>query len=340
MSILLAYQAPIEVLEPGEDGGPPKRLGPGRFAVDEVPVAVPDGSVMVRDYTGPIELPPATPAVELVVRVRRNAELAKSHEEHARLLISIIDHIEFSLQQQVQVVAFDALDTSPTLAVGQQREFTSYGGGASSFGGRLLSSPQDTRWNFFGTGRISVSGIAEPEGKVPLARWWYLKALASPFAIDSYLALWTALELLSRIEKATVHGPLKLQCGHELGSCPACDKRTTKEVNGLTMKHYLRSCGVNDEDAEVMWRLRQAVHGRNMFGEEESRQLERQLGQLRAVVFIALKKRLMIQIDELPAVSFAGGPVISGWASLGGAREIEHNDLQLEQNLVLQDATT
>jgi hypothetical protein len=170
---------------------------------------------MVRDYTGPIELPPSTPAVELVVRARRTDELTKSHEEHAKLLISIIDHIEFSLQQQVQVATFDALDTSPSLEVGQHRDFASYGGGASSFGGRLLGSPHDARWNFFGTGRISVSGIAEPEGNAPLARWWYLKALASSLAIDSYLALWTALELLSRIEKAAVHGPLKLQCGHE-----------------------------------------------------------------------------------------------------------------------------
>jgi hypothetical protein len=127
--------------------------------------------------------------------------------------------------------------------------------------------------------------------------------------------------------------------GHELSSCPVCDKRTAKEVNGLTMKTYLRSYGVNDEDTEVMWRLRQAVHGRNMFGEEESRQLERQLGQLRAVVFIALKKCLMIQIDELPAVTFAGGPVISGWTSLGGTREIGHDDVQLEQKLDLQEET-
>ena len=307
--------------------------------VDEVPVAVPDGSAMVRDYTGPIELSPATPAVELVIRARRTAELAKSHEEHAKRLISMIDYIEFSIQQQVQVIAFDAFDTTPSLEVGQQRDFASYGGGGSSFGGRLLGSPHDTRWSFIGTGRISLDGIAEPDGKVPLARWWYLKALASPLAIDSYLALWTALELLSRIEKATVHGTLKLQCGHELSSCPVCDKPTAKEVNGLTMRKYLRSYGVNDGDAEVMWRLRQAVHGRNMFGEEESRQLERQLGQLRAVVFVALKKCLMIQIDELPAVTFAGGPVISGWASLAGIREIGHDDVQLEQKLVLQEGT-
>lgn len=334
MSILLAYQAPLEILEPGEDGGMPKKLGPGRFLVDEEPVAISGGSAIVRNYSGPIELPPATPSVELSIRVQRNNDLSQSHVEHANLLISIIDHVEFSLQQPIQVVAFDALDTTPSLEVGQQREVVSYAGGASPVGGRLLGLPHDMRWNFVGAGRISIGDMVEPEGKLPLARWWYLKALTSPLAIDSYLALWTALELLSRIEGASIRDSLKLQCGHELKECPTCARQTTREVNGLTMKSYLRNYGVGEEDAEVMWRLRQAVHGRNMFGAKESCELEQQLGQLRVVVFAVIKKHLGIEVDELPAVAPVAGSVISGM-STGGTREILQDDVELEETLTL-----
>jgi hypothetical protein len=81
-----------------------------------------------------------------------------------------------------------------------------------------------------------------------------------------------------------------------------------------------------------MWRLRQAVHGKNLFGAKQSRELEKQVGLLRVVVFAALKRHLGIGPNELPAFSSAGGPVVS-WMSPSGYHVITDEDIELDQRL-------
>jgi hypothetical protein len=142
LSLLFAYQAPLEIIEPADEiGGSPKKLGPGRYAVHEEPVRIPGGAAAVSVYNGPVQSTPGLPLVELNARVKRIDHLPQSHVEHGNLLMSLIDHIEFSLQQPIQVIAFDALDAAPDLVAGLEREVVNYTDPASSLGDRCWVHP-------------------------------------------------------------------------------------------------------------------------------------------------------------------------------------------------------
>jgi hypothetical protein len=269
--------------------------------------------------------------IQLHLLVQRDGKLGESNVEHADAIVALLDHIEFSLQQVVRVGSLDAVDFTPELRVGQERSTFSYASSEAALGGRLLGLPADMRWTFQGTTQISLAVDDRPI-KVQIARWWYLKSIAATRAIDCFLALWTALEVLARVDKFSVKESLRLACGHTVEQCTTCGKATTREINGLTMRGYLRQLGVSEEEANTMWSLRQAVHGKNLFGASQSRDLEKVLGLLRVTIFTSLRSHLDIGDEDLPRVVSTGGPVF-GDISLEGHRPITPDDLALGDRL-------
>lgn len=334
IDVILAYAAPLIVLEPAPDGvGMPQKLGRGTFDIDSRTVPVSHGSARVSNYSLP-DAQPDMPTFLLSVRVERQGILSESNVEHADTIITLIDNIEFSLHQTVQVVGLSTLDVTPPLGLGEERETFTYAAGGTALGGRLLAPPGDMRWSYHGANRISLTSNQQPPPRIAIARWWYLKALSSSLAIDSFLALWTALEVLRRADDVSIRESLRLHCGHIIDRCPTCSKDTTREINGPTMKAYLSQNGVSDSDANKMWRLRQAVHGKNLFGPTESRDLENLLGLLRLVVFTSIKQHLNLQAEDAPIATVSGGPVI-GWMSAGGHSLITPDDIELDELLNL-----
>ena len=109
--------------------------------------------------------------------------------------------------------------------------------------------------------------------KVETARWWYLKAIATYYAVDRFIALWIALEILCTVDDVSVRQPVWLNCQHTLDQCPQCGKPTLRAVKGEALKEYLGKCGVDGTDIKKMWQLRQVVHGKNFFGPADSRDL-------------------------------------------------------------------
>ena len=68
--------------------------------------------------------------------------------------------------------------------------------------------------------------------KVETARWWYLKAIATYYAVDRFIALWIALEILCTVDDVSVRQPVRLNCQHTLDQCPQCGKPTLRAVKG------------------------------------------------------------------------------------------------------------
>jgi hypothetical protein len=167
INLLLGYAAPIIVVEPSNDGtGVPQKLGAGKFDLDQDTVPVTGGTARLDDHSEPLPGLESHVVVQLTLRVARTKPLSETNDEFSDLIVSLLDQIEFSLQQVVGVISFGVLDVTPNLTIGEHREFFTYAGGGTALGGRLLGLPGDMRWSFHGTGRVSL--VNRPE---PIASW-------------------------------------------------------------------------------------------------------------------------------------------------------------------------
>jgi hypothetical protein len=113
---------------------------------------------------------------------------------------------------------------------------------------------------------------------------WHLKAMASPFLADQFMLNWIALEILWRGSGVSVEAEYVAKCGHAISNCPICSKPTAREVRGASIQKYLTDvCGVDEQEARQMWRLRQIFHGDVAFDSAEMKRLNPTLQILRVV---------------------------------------------------------
>jgi hypothetical protein len=196
-------------------------------------VRVRNGSAVLMSSSMPV--PETHRSFRLSARLAGHRPIAEAVEEHSATLISLMDHLEFLLHKPLDIVSVAVCDVSSPLVLGERREYCSYASGGTVIGGRMLLVPNDMRWTFSGEERsISLADYdcEAISAKVETARWWYLKAIAANYAVDRFIALWIALEILCTVDDVGVKLPVRLDCQHTVDQCPQCGKPTLRAAKG------------------------------------------------------------------------------------------------------------
>ena len=236
-----------------------------------------------------------------------------------------IESMSFQLQAPLQIEGIHAIDVTPPVAVGDEREWS-----------QMTAFPLRR----YAPASIQMQGIwtaPSPDLTVPPAPLdrrhraaldWSLKAIAAAFQIDQFMFLWIAFEILSDLHpEFQVTGPLKVNCGHEIASCPQCDRATTRPIQGPTRQRFLTDgFGIEPDTARELWKARQIMHGAEEFDSAVMDRLAELNQILRAVVNHALKLALGIGPNEPPVVQF-GQFAIAPHIGLDGTGEITETDL-------------
>jgi len=233
-------------------------------------------------------------------------------ERAAPMVEGIVDLMSFEMGAPLVVGQVDFTDVTPPVAVGDEREtgffaaapFSPFERGAEmeAIQGRLL-------------GQLPES-IEIADSKVAAALRWFVKALRTDLRHDQFIFLWIALEILADLSDVKVLAPYVGPCQHEIAKCPECDRETSRLVRGATMRAFLKSFGVQDEEAKKLWAMRQLMHGAIPFDSKKLEELARLVQALRAVVNSALKERLGMMADAPPLVASSGLSIHPG---LGGS---------------------
>lgn len=190
-------------------------------------------------------------------------------------------------------------------------------------GGRFFSGFFSLEWQTSGASLIDLPGRLPPvDDKVRLARWWYLKSIEAPLAIDQFLALWAAVEVLRPLDWEGISAPLTLRCGHGLSECPTCGSGVERNVNGPTMKKYVEGLGMLESESKKLWDIRQVVHGANRFTSSHVQALGSLLVKFRPMVLAPMACVLVgDSLTYIQAAKAAATPVI-GYANKPGKAEL------------------
>jgi len=235
----------------------------------------------------------------------------------------VLDDLMFRLQAPLRVGAVSLIDTTAPVAVGQYQELHVF----NSF----------RRWKFFATTPMDNLPEGSPrlrDSYQPLpnrfqrALDWYVKGLNASYDADRFLFYWVALELVEAGRDGRPRIPYRAPCGHEIPSCPQCNKPTDKLAAGVSIQEYLtEELGLAPADARSLWEMRQMVHGASdlQFGSTKMNELPNLVQLLRSAVTRALKEAMGMKQDELPIV-----PDRSMWFAeqgIGGSRQVRVEDL-------------
>ncbi len=174
-----------------------------------------------------------------------------------------VESLSFQLRMPLQIHGIRAIDVTPPVELGEEREF-----------GQLTGYPLRR----FRPASVQMAGVVTqliPDLAVELSALdrrqraaldWYLKALAAPYQVDQFMFLWIAFEILSDLSPIRVEGPFVTRCQHEIAECPVCAKPTTRIVQGATRQRYLiEGFGIGEEVARELWKTRQILHGAEDF---------------------------------------------------------------------------
>lgn len=124
--------------------------------------------------------------------------------------------------------------------------------------------------------------------------WWYVKALDAHYGVDKFFCLWTAGEILWTASDVRVTAPYGTPCGHRIEACPECSESISREVRGASLRLFLTERGgLGESDVRDLWKLRQVVHGANVFTAARLEMLGRLTPSLQAAVLLLLKAALL-----------------------------------------------
>jgi hypothetical protein len=251
-------------------------------------------------------------------------EAAVAYERAVDAMEAVVESLSFQIQSPLQIHGIEAIDVTPPVEVGDDREF-----------GQLTGYPLRR----FRPASLQMTGVwtqVVPDLGVELATLdrrqraaldWYLKALAAPYQVDQFMFFWIALEILSDLSPVKVEGPLIARCQHEIAQCPTCGKPTTRVVQGASRQRYLmEGFGIPEQLARELWKTRQILHGAEEFDSSVMDRLAELSQVLRAVVNAAIKDALGLPPDAPPIVQY-GQTAISPHMGLGGTRRVEQSDL-------------
>ena len=247
-----------------------------------------------------------------------------AYENAVEAMETGVESLSFQLQAPLQIYGIEAIDVTPPVEVGEERDF-----------GRLSGYPLRR----FRPSSLQMTGVLTetiPDLAVELAALdrrqraaldWYLKALAAQYQVDQFMFLWIAFEILSDLSPLRVEGPLVTRCQHEIAECPVCGNATSRVVQGATRKRYLvEGFGLEDEVARELWRTRQILHGSEDFDSAMMGRLAELCQVLRAVVNAALKHALGLALDAPPVVLFGQFSILPH-GGVDGRRRVNDEDL-------------
>ncbi len=243
------------------------------------------------------------------------------------ILDSVLDFLSFQLQSAIRVMQLEAIDITPPISEGMERDYSTFPPPLGYPSPKSLSAfPPAVNTNYYPDLSFCAKSCS-PHGRSALR--WYVKAIASPLVIDKFIFLWIALEILRSASKVSIKSPYIAMCGHEIPTCPVCGQPTLKEEMGKSIKMFLiDNLGIEESDADELWRLRQLLHGSNDLSFDD---VEKLIGMdviLHEAVNNALKYELGFPQDAPPFISSKEGLMLSHFA-LGGKRQLNSIDLML-----------
>jgi len=99
---------------------------------------------------------------------------------------------------------------------------------------------------------------------------------------------------------------------------------------GASLRLFLTERGgLGESDVRDLWKLRQVVHGANVFTAARLEMLWRLTPSLQAAVLLLLKAALGDPRDKAPAIIPADGPILGHQISLFGDRVVEDSDVEI-----------
>jgi hypothetical protein len=333
LSAVVAMPAALKVAEPADEpGGLPKRLARVSRVPDLHGTIVADFPVAFGPYTE-AELVKQFPEHDLaLISTMAHAETFEDALESLQpTLESSIDAMAFQMQAALHVVACDLIDVSEPLNEGEQRDTRTDASPEASIAPKFKGLPPNFRWQDFPVMIPDLrNGRYPSDARTRMALWWYVKAMDVPYAVDKFVCYWTALEILWLSSDVQVTAPYQADCGHNISTCPECGKSIERQVRGASLRRYIVELGGLDEnDARDLWKLRQVVHGADVFTSSRMEILGRLVPTLRAVVLSLLKAVLGDPLGQPPAMVALDGPILGHTMALLGHRIVDKDEITI-----------
>lgn len=241
-----------------------------------------------------------------------------------------LDALSFQMQSALHVVAFSMIDATLPLHLGENRESQSHANADGQLAAKFAPLAMNFAWQEVPVPIPDLrAGRFPTDQKTRMTLWWYVKSLDTPYAIDKFVCLWTAVEILWADSGSTTRTPYVAPCGHTIDSCPECGTSLARAARGQSIQRFLREQGsLTGEVAARMWRLRQLLHGKDVFTTHEVQTVGELAVTLRASVLSLLKAKLDDPADQPPMMFPAGGPVMGLFLAASGIRALDDDDVR------------
>jgi hypothetical protein len=264
---------------------------------------------------------PQVEIVEIVAEVPGD-DMTTGLETYGPIFGAVLDLMSFHMGVVLIGGATTITDVTLPAAVGDERTFRSFS-----------SPPFDLNARAVDMNAVRGALLAElPESvdlgdsKTAAILRWFLKALGTDLLHDQFIFLWIGLEILCDASDVRVVEHYVGQCQHVITSCPACGEPTTRLVRGATLRAFLQSYGMDEEQAKELWRMRQLMHGAIPFDSHKLANLGALVQPLRAVVAAGLKPRLGKPEGDPPIVARSGASMHPAMA-VEGTGPLSEEDL-------------
>jgi len=245
---------------------------------------------------------PQIECLELMAHVSAGVGAISAVEKLGPMLETLIDLMSFEMGASLSLGHMDVLDITSPVSIGDERTLCIF---SSSPLDRHVRSIEMQAIQGALLGRLPES-VDIPDSDTAAVLRWFVKALGTDLLHDQFIFLWIALEILCDASDIIVTAAYTCPRGHEIGTCPECDTSTTKMVRGLTIRAFLASFGVGEDQAKALWAMRQMMHGAVPFDSEKLAGLGTLVQALRAVVATGFKNTVGKTPTDAPIVSVAG----------------------------------
>jgi hypothetical protein len=145
----------------------------------------------------------------------------------------VVESLSFQMQQLVPVVQAEALDVTPPVEVGEEREALLF---PYPHGVPLPKFQASVQLGGVATALSPAIAPLAADARTEAALGWHLKAMASPFLAEQFILNWIALEMMWRASGVSVETEYVADCGHTIGECPICKAPTAREVRGASIR--------------------------------------------------------------------------------------------------------
>ncbi|MBB1503084.1 hypothetical protein H5397_16950 [Propioniciclava sp. MC1683] len=342
VSVIVSVPALVVGFHGNADGLPEEFVREPRFNCCQWTIR--NGIPTVLEPTDPEDVAaPPHPGLELgrLLLLASGQQIDRVIDGVGPIVEDLADQLTFQMQVPVRVVSIDVSGSSPD-GSGQVRT-VAYAGAEGFVMGKFRGPIPNFQWSSTASNRPMLAGLVGPLGaRERKALFWYSKSLVAASMIDQFVALWVALEtLIPRFEFGLelAGKPLRLGCGHELPTCPACAASTARPTGGDKAKAFLTDRGgMTVEYARKAWQIRQLLHGHDIFIEDQLEDLGATLPALRAAIITLIRAATDWQLP-VPQMTRIDGPILGALMALSGTRSLTEADAAMIERLrVLRQA--